>query len=155
LIIGNNKGLEVSYYFDPNADCIIIGDELRLKQVLNNLIDNAVKFTEKGYISFRISKISNEDDKVKIKFTIKDTGIGIEDSVKDKIFNVFDQGDITTRKKYMGTGLGLAISKKLSKMMNGNISFESTVGNGTTFFFNCEFKSVKETKIELAKNNED
>jgi len=153
LISGNSKGLEISYYLDSTVDCSVIGDELRLKQILNNLISNAVKFTEEGYISFRIITISSDNDYVKLRFTVKDTGIGIEESFKEKIFNTFNQGDISISKKYMGTGLGLAISKQLATLMNGNISFESTVGQGTTFFFTCEFKRANNKSHDSEMNN--
>lgn len=139
LIIGNSKGLEISYYLDPTLDCRVIGDELRLTQILNNLITNAVKFTEEGYISFRITKISSENHYQNIKFTVKDTGIGIEESFKEKVFSIFNQGDISVS-KYMGTGLGLSISKQLVTLMNGEIRFESVVGQGSTFCFTCKLK---------------
>jgi len=153
LISGNSKGLEVSYYLDPNLECSVIGDELRLKQILNNIISNAVKFTEEGYISFRITKISSDNDYVKIKIAVKDTGIGIKESFKEKLFSNFNQGDISVSKKYMGTGLGLAISKQLATLMNGNISFESTVGQGSTFLFTCEFKKSYNKNHDTKKNN--
>ncbi|NYC76922.1 signal transduction histidine kinase/CheY-like chemotaxis protein [Clostridium beijerinckii] len=152
---GNSKGLEIRYYFDPNAEFIAIGDELKLKQILDNLISNAVKFTEKGYISFRVTKVSSDNDYVKIKFTIADTGIGIDERFKSKIFGIFSQGDISVNKKYTGTGLGLSISKQLAMMMNGNISFESTLGEGSTFTFTCSFKKSDyyEKNIEVMNDN--
>lgn len=153
LICGNSKGLEVSYYFDPAADCSVIGDERRLKQILNNLISNAIKFTQEGYISFRVTKIYSDNDCVKMKFAIRDTGIGIEESFKEKIFSAFNQGDISMNKKYMGAGLGLAISKQIVTLMNGNISFESTVGQGSTFFFTCEFKRAHNKSNNIDRNN--
>ncbi len=153
LISGNSKGLEVSYYLDPSLDCRVIGDKLRLKQILDNLINNAVKFTEEGYISFRITKISSDNDYVKIKIVIKDTGIGIEESFKEKLFSNFNQGDISLSKKYKGTGLGLAISKQLATLMSGNISFESTVGQGSTFLFTCEFKKSYNKNYDTKENN--
>ncbi len=153
LISGNSKGLEVSYYLDPSLDCRVIGDKLRLKQILDNLINNAVKFTEEGYISFRITKISSDNDYVKIKIAVKDTGIGIEESFKEKLFSNFNQGDISLSKRYKGTGLGLAISKQLATLMSGNISFESTVGQGSTFLFTCEFKKSYNKNYDTKENN--
>ena len=140
LIIGNSKGLEVSYYLDPTLDCKLIGDELRIGQILNNLISNAIKFTEKGYISFKITQISSDNYYEEIEFTVKDTGIGIEESFKEKIFSNFNQGDISVSKKYMGTGLGLSISKQLATLMNAELKFESVVGQGSTFSFTCKMK---------------
>ena len=153
LIMGNSKGLEVSYYLDPSLDCRVIGDELRLKQILNNLISNVVKFTEEGYISFRITKISSDNGFVKIKIAVKDTGIGIEECFKDKLFSNFNQGDISVSKKYKGTGLGLAISKQLATLMNGNINFESTEGQGSVFFLTCELKLSNNKSNDTKKNN--
>ncbi|EKQ57186.1 MULTISPECIES: PAS domain-containing hybrid sensor histidine kinase/response regulator [unclassified Clostridium] len=143
LIIGDSKGLEVSYYLDPNIDYEIIGDELRLKVILNNLISNAVKFTDEGYVSFRVKMISSDDVSEKIEFRIKDSGIGIDEEFKEKIFNDYSQGNLSTSKKQVGTGLGLAISQQFAAIMNGNICFESKVGKGSTFIFTCEFKKSK------------
>ena len=142
LITGNLKGLEVSYYLDSNIDFEILGDELILKEILTNLISNAVKFTDEGYISFRIKMICEDDNSEKIEFRIKDSGIGIDEDFKGKIFNHFSQGDSSTRKKYIGTGLGLAISKQFASLMNGDICFESIAGKGSTFIFTCEFKKI-------------
>jgi PAS domain S-box-containing protein len=142
LLTGNSKGLEISYYLDPDIHSFVIGDELKLKQILWNLISNALKFTNNGYVSFRVNKILTEDNTEKIEFRVKDTGIGIEDSFKDKIFENFSQGDLSTKKKYRGAGLGLAITKKLAEMMNGHIYFESIIGKGSTFVFECKFKKV-------------
>ena len=140
LISGNSKGLEARYYLDPTINFQVSGDELKLKQVLNNLINNAVKFTDNGYVSFRVKLVTSDDNIEKIEFTIKDSGIGIEDSFKEKIFHNFSQGDLSLEKKSMGTGLGLVISKQLAILMNGDILFESIVGQGATFIFTCTFK---------------
>jgi len=142
LIKGNLKGLEVSYYLDPTADCRVIGDERRISQLLNNLVNNAVKFTEEGYISFRITRVSSDDECEKIKFIVKDTGIGIKESFKEKIFDDFNQGDESVSKKYGGVGVGLSISKQLAKLMDGELSFESEVGKGTIFCFICKMQRV-------------
>jgi len=153
LITGNLKGLEVSYYLDSNIDFEIIGDELRLKEILTNLIGNAVKFTDEGYVSFRVKIISDDDNSEKIEFRIKDSGIGIEEDFKEKMFKNFSQGDLSTRKKYMGTGLGLAISKQLATLMNGDICFESIVGQGSTFIFTCEFLKCRKKSHDIQENN--
>lgn len=142
LVTGNLKGLEISFYSDPSINHRIIGDELRLKQILNNLINNAVKFTDEGYISLRVTKISSSKSSEKIEFRIKDTGIGIEEDFNDKIFKNFHQGELSLEKKNMGTGLGLSISKQLAVLMNGDITFESVANKGTVFIFTCEFQVV-------------
>ena len=153
LITGNLKGLEVSYYLDSNIDFEIVGDELRLREILTNLISNAVKFTDEGYVSFRIKMISDDDNSEKIEFRVKDSGIGIEKDFKEKIFNDFSQGNLSLNKKHMGTGLGLAISKQFATLMNGDICFESTVGKGSTFTFTCEFKKLNKKIQKLKKDN--
>jgi PAS domain S-box-containing protein len=149
-IASNQKGLEVRYFFDPTIDVQFIGDKLRLQQILNNLINNAVKFTDDGYVSFRIKKIFSDDQNEKIEFKIEDSGIGIEEDCKEMIFNNFYQGDLSPSKRYMGAGLGLAISKQLAMLMGGDIWFESVVGQGSTFYFTCEFKK----SININSDNE-
>lgn len=153
LITGNLKGLEVSYYLDPNIDFEVIGDELRLKEILSNLISNAVKFTDEGYVSLRIKMISDNDSSERIEFRIKDSGIGIDEDFKEKIFNDFSQGNLSTRKKHMGTGLGLSISKQYATLMNGDICFESNEGKGSIFIFTCEFQKTKNKKQDLGIEN--
>lgn len=153
-----NKNLEVSYFVDPFIEFNLIGDELRLNQVLINLINNAVKFTEKGGIRFKVNKISQSNNGIILQFSIQDTGIGINEEFKKHIFKKFVQQDMSYTKKYSGTGLGLAISKELVKMMNGDIWFESKFGIGSTFYFTAEFlldcnKIIDENNTDL-KNAE-
>ena len=142
LVTGNSKGLEISYFLDPNIDFHIISDELKLMQILNNLISNAMKFTDKGYISFKTKLLASNDNTAKIEFRIKDTGIGIKDDFKDKLFQNFCQCDITSNKKYKGTGLGLSITKQLSELFKGELNYESEYGKGSTFIFTCEFRKI-------------
>lgn len=142
LMAGNAKGLEIGYYLDPNIIFGVFGDELKLKQILSNLIHNAIKFTDKGFISLNIKLISSDENIEKIEFKLKDSGIGIEDDFKEKIFTAFSQGDSSSKKRYMGTGLGLSISKRLASLMNGDIYFESTSGQGSTFNFTCMLKKM-------------
>lgn len=133
------KGLEVMHYVDPFIKDNLIGDELRLMQILTNLINNAVKFTDKGHIFFKVKKLHQNEKKIKLKFSVEDTGIGISNIYKEDIFTMFTQEDATYTRKYGGTGLGLAICKNLVQLMNGEIWFESTAGKGTTFHFTAEF----------------
>lgn len=148
LVAANVKGLEAGCYFDPHIDPEVVGDELRLKQILTNLMSNAVKFTDKGYISFRVRLISSNDYVQKIEFSVKDTGIGIDESYRPKIFQSFFQGDLSNNKKYKGTGLGLAIAKQLADLMKGDIHCESEVGKGSTFYFTCVLKRRNSIKGE-------
>jgi len=129
------KGLELTYFQDDNVPTMLIGDEIRLRQILINLLGNAVKFTEKGEVVLSVSSSPWQGDKVLLHFTVKDTGIGISQENLGKLFQSFTQVDSSTTRYYGGTGLGLAISRKLVEMMGGEISVESTPGKGSTFYF--------------------
>lgn len=129
------KGLELTYFQEDDVPTMLIGDEIRLRQILINLLGNAVKFTEKGEVVLSISSSPLQGDKVLLHFAVKDTGIGISQENLGKLFQSFTQVDSSTTRYYGGTGLGLAISRKLVEMMGGEISVESTPGKGSTFFF--------------------
>jgi PAS domain S-box-containing protein len=135
----SNKQLEFTYFIDPLIPHKIAGDELKLKQVLINLFNNAIKFTDKGSILLKVKLQSQLNEKIILEFCIKDTGIGIKDKFEKNIFKEFTQQDISCNKYYAGTGLGLSISKELVKIMNGDIWFESTEDKGSTFYFTSEF----------------
>ncbi len=129
------KELEVLFRVDKNIPSTLIGDPLRLSQVLTNLANNAVKFTEKGEIVISCSLVENLGDKVKLRFVVRDTGIGITPEQQDKLFQAFTQADGSTTRRFGGTGLGLTITKRLLEIMGGSISVESTYGKGSTFSF--------------------
>ncbi|AFM39720.1 histidine kinase,Response regulator receiver domain protein,histidine kinase,Hpt domain-containing protein [Desulfosporosinus acidiphilus SJ4] len=137
------KNLELHSMINANVPEEVIGDAQRLRQVLNNLIGNAVKFTEKGEISVTVDCIEEEDEIALLKFEIKDTGIGISQEDFQKLFQSFNQVDSSTTRKYGGTGLGLAISKELVSLMRGNIEFKSILGEGSNFKFDVRFKIAK------------
>ena len=127
-------------------------DEVRLKQVLINLISNASKFTEKGEIELSVNRISEGKGTSTFRFSVRDTGVGISEEVRQKIFGAFNQADNTTAKKYGGTGLGLSISQSILRMMGSELQVESQVGKGSTFFFDLELKiSTSSTKKALPK----
>lgn len=142
------KGLEYKSYIDHQITAQIIGDSGRLKQIIINLLGNAIKFTERGSIELSIVRGKVFQDRVQIIFSIKDTGIGIADDKIGQLFTYFTQGDDSVTKKYGGTGLGLAISKQLINMMDGEISVESKLGVGSNFSFNAIFVLTTE-EIEL------
>jgi len=154
-----NKGLEVLLNIDPNLPRYVMLDSLRLKQVLVNLLGNAVKFTAKGEIELKIFATTNQNDKnVSFHFEVRDTGIGIKPEKLEKIFDAFSQEDASTTKKYGGTGLGLTISNKLLGLMDSGLQLKSEEGIGSTFFFDInlevDFTQVKpvvaETPIKTA-----
>lgn len=138
----SEKGIHLSSYIDPSLSNYIKGDATKIKEVLINLMSNAVKFTsEDGYITTEIKRAEgpSHDGKVKINFSVQDTGIGIEkDKLKD-IFNAFSQADSTITRKFGGTGLGLTISSKYIEIMGGTLALDSEQGKGTKFFFTLEF----------------
>jgi CheY-like chemotaxis protein len=117
----------------------LVGDALRLKQVLLNLLSNAVKFTDSGKITISTEVVKKEQEQIVLRFSVQDTGIGISEEQKRKLFEPFSQGDSSTTRKYGGTGLGLIISKKLVELMGGEIGIESKVGKGSRFFFTATF----------------
>jgi PAS domain S-box-containing protein len=131
----SQKCLSTSYSIDDNTPETFIGDPIRLSQVLSNLLCNAVKFTEKGEVTIRVSSQKLKGSCHEIHFAIKDTGIGIPENKMSRLFQSFTQVDSSTTRKYGGTGLGLAISKRLAELMGGKIWVKSEVGKGSTFHF--------------------
>lgn len=148
-----NKGLNLENSIDITIPKIMIGDAIRLKQILFNLIDNAIKFTDAGYIKLSIKKIKDLQNLITLLFVIEDTGIGISNESKNKIFNVFTQLDNSTKKKFQGTGLGLTIARKLIEMMGGNISVKSEVGKGSKFIFEINFQKLSNLSYEKSFND--
>src|SRR5690606_38407716 len=133
-----NKGLELNYLIYSDVPLHIQSDPLRLKQVLTNLINNAIKFTERGSVNVRVSVISQNNNRAGIRFEIQDTGIGMSDAQLGKIFTAFTQADASTARKFGGTGLGLIISRALVEAMHGDIQVSSQPGRGSTFSFHIE-----------------
>jgi PAS domain S-box-containing protein len=138
-IKAQEKGLELLFDTHPDVPRALIGDPLRLGQILLNLAGNAVKFTEEGEIVVHTEAVRVTADEVEIKVSVQDTGIGMTREQCDKLFQSFSQADTSTTRKYGGTGLGLTISKKLVEMMDGNIRVESNPGEGSAFIFNAVF----------------
>lgn len=141
------KGLDLNYNLSESIPTYLKGDSNRLQQILNNLINNAIKFTERGEVSVLVERDVKPDNKIGLKFTVTDTGIGISKKDKDRLFEVFSQLDGSYTKKHRGTGLGLAISKRLVETMGGEMWVKSKKGIGSTFYFTLGFeKGNKPTK---------
>lgn len=140
-VSAHEKGLELVLDIEPGVPAIVVGDVLRLRQVVTNLCSNAIKFTEQGEIVLRVGGRREEDGALGLDFQVQDTGIGIPYDKQTMIFSAFNQVDASTTRRYGGTGLGLAISKQLVQMMGGEISVESTPGQGSIFHFHTRFQS--------------
>ncbi len=139
-VIGEEKGLEFEVIYNKSDTLYLYGDSLRLSQVLINLTSNAVKFTHRGKIELVVEQIAAD----RFRFSVCDTGIGIDSQHIDKLFSSFTQADASTTRKYGGTGLGLAISKEIVALMNGKIWVESTLDEGSRFIFEVELEEVDE-----------
>ncbi|WP_321494094.1 transporter substrate-binding domain-containing protein [uncultured Desulfobacter sp.] len=148
------KDLEVLFRIDPRIPNILKGDPLRLNQVLVNLGNNAVKFTDKGHIIVSVDMLEMEKDQAVLKFCVTDSGIGMTPEQQNKLFKAFSQADSSTTRKYGGTGLGLAISKRIVEMMGGEIFLESTAGKGSTFSFTIPMDIGPNEAPELPKLDE-
>jgi len=143
-----SRNLEMLLNLPPDLPRFVWTDALRLKQVLINLLGNAAKFTTQGEIELRIEHLGKTGDQHSFRFSVRDTGIGIEKGKQAKIFGAFSQEDSSTTKKYGGTGLGLTISNKLLKMMGSHLELKSSPGEGSTFFFEVNLKSEQGEPIE-------
>ncbi len=142
-----SKDIELGIYIDPTIPQTLVGDPTKVSQVIINLISNATKFTEvHGAINVTISNIGESEDEIKLHFSISDTGIGILEEQKAKIFEAFSQADTSTSRKYGGTGLGLSISSRIVSYMGGKLDVDSTPGEGSTFFFDISFKKAKDVE---------
>jgi two-component system sensor histidine kinase/response regulator len=142
------KGLEFIFKVDPGISQHLIGDPLRLGQVLMNLAGNAVKFTEQGEIVIAVGMEERQEDQVTLRFSVRDTGIGLLPEQVSRLFSAFSQADDSITRKYGGTGLGLAICKQLTELMGGEIWVESEPGVGTEFIFTAKMQLVEKTSAE-------
>jgi PAS domain S-box-containing protein len=143
------KNLEVILDINPNIPESVLLDPFRLRQILINLLNNAIKFTEKGHVILKVDFQTKENQEMNLAFSVIDTGIGISESQQKKLFKAFSQADNSTTRKFGGTGLGLTISNLLAEKMGGNIQIESKEGKGSTFFFHVNSKVLTPTNKPL------
>jgi signal transduction histidine kinase/DNA-binding response OmpR family regulator/CHASE3 domain sensor protein len=151
----HTKGLELTYFVEPDVPDAVIGDVMRLRQVLINLVGNAIKFTDAGEVSVEV-KLGEEDaDGLVLVFSVRDTGVGLSSAQIEKIFRPFEQADTSTTRFHGGTGLGLNISVQLVELMGGTLEVESTPGEGSVFFFSTRFaRGEHRTQDEILKSLE-
>lgn len=154
--VANNKGLQLTLNIESEVPSFIKGDDTRLRQILTNLISNAIKFTDSGEViidvAFDKNTVVNEQRQTfRLYFAVKDSGIGISPEDRQKLFQSFSQVDVSTTRRYGGTGLGLVICKQLVELMDGKIGVDSNVGEGSVFWFTSKFQRVVSINGEVAK----
>jgi two-component system sensor histidine kinase/response regulator len=147
----HEKGLELLFFLPDDCHSRLIGDPLRLGQVLLNLVSNAIKFTERGEVRVSVKPLSVSNDSMEIEFSVQDTGIGLTEEQSARLFKPFSQADSSTTRKYGGSGLGLAISKQLVEMMGGTISLQSESGKGSTFSFTVRLGRAQAEEVPQGK----
>src|SRR5208282_2591719 len=145
----HEKGLELAIHVLPEVPVELVGDPLRIRQILINLVGNAVKFTERGSVIASVAMEPGDSDEVRLHFSVADTGIGIGPELVESIFSNFTQADASTTRQYGGSGLGLAIAKRLVAMMGGRIWVESQLGKGSTFHFTTRLEPIKGDGVKL------
>lgn len=146
------KNISIAYFLNSDVPINLIADELRLQQILQNLLGNAIKFTHTGEVSVTTSISLLHESNITLLFEVKDTGIGIPQEVQDKIFNAFSQADNSTTREFGGTGLGLAISRQLVTIFGGEMGVNSEVGKGSTFWFTANFIIDKQANEQKQSN---
>jgi len=144
----NEKGIFLHTFIDSQIPPFILGDPVRLRQVLLNFANNAIKFTDEGEVLISCELLNKDENEVSLSFDVKDTGIGISKEDQNKLFKTFSQVDASTTRKYGGTGLGLIIAQRLVKLMDGEIIVKSEAGEGSTFGFRARFKIASPTDIK-------
>ncbi len=150
-----NKGIELSCSIDPAIPRWLVGDRVRVRQVLLKLIENAVKFTDHGQVRVTVESLRQTEEGAEVRFTVQDTGIGIPEDRLDHLFDAFTQVDASTTRRYGGTGLGLAISSQLARMMGGGMDVESSYGDGSTFWFTARFGLCSKEQPNGVKDEEE
>ena len=146
-LFAREKGLVLESRVDPEVHRLLLGDAVRLRQILTNLIGNAIKFTSSGSVLLHVQRESEDREQTTLRFAVSDTGIGIAPDKQEQIFSPFTQADSTTTRRFGGSGLGLAISKHLAELMKGAIGVESREGEGATFWFTTVLKKQNDTPL--------
>lgn len=145
----HEKGLELTLKIDPKVPPGVVGDPLRIQQILTNLVGNSIKFTERGNIDISVELRSQTEDSIELQFMVRDTGIGISERQQAQLFQAFSQADASISRRYGGTGLGLVITQKLVSQMGGEISLTSRLHQGSTFWFTLRLSSTDMPMTEL------
>lgn len=144
------KGLELVVLRELDVPVSVVGDPTRFKQLIFNLVGNAIKFTHQGFVSLHCFPLSRDNGTIRLRFEVRDTGVGIAEDVRDRIFDSFTQADSSTTRKYGGTGLGLSLCKQIVQLMEGRIGVESTVNEGSTFWFELGFRLLDSDVVLIA-----
>jgi len=150
----NEKGLELACSFEPEVPIALHGDAGRLRQIILNLLGNAIKFTEQGEVTLHVSVEERDDEAVLLRFVVKDTGVGVSQAAMQKLFQSFSQADGSTTRKYGGTGLGLVISKQLAELMGGSIGAKSRPGVGSEFWFTAHLHMQSRQTSSLLRHSD-
>jgi len=148
-----NKDVEVLFAIDPKLPACVVGDALRLRQILINLAGNAIKFTKQGEVVVSLQVVKQADDRTEIEFAVRDSGIGISPEQLAYVFEGFSQAEASTTRRFGGTGLGLAISQRLVSLMGGELFVKSEFGVGSHFYFTLSFENTKDDAIPSAPSN--
>lgn len=151
--LGNKKDLDISSVFDPQTPFALKGDQQHLRQVLINLVNNAIKFTDEGSVVVAVRQVGGTEKAPRIRFEIIDTGIGMTEEAMHRIFENFTQADASTSRAYGGTGLGTTISRELVELMDGEIGVHSEAGKGTTFWFEIPFAASVNPETSISDNH--
>ena len=138
--------MDLNLQVDPQVVDLVAGDPVRLRQIIVNLVGNAIKFTSSGGVTVSVQRESQDGEHMMVRFTVKDTGIGIPPERQKEIFSSFTQADNSTTRKYGGTGLGLTISRRLAEMLGGRIWVESEPGKGSSFHFTAQLRDRRGNK---------
>ena len=152
LMSSSLKEKRLEFWLDIEQDINVLGDETRIRQVLNNLVNNAIKFTDEGFVKIKLTQTDLCDDRVTVKFEVIDSGIGINQEQLSRIFNSFEQANMNTTKKYGGTGLGLSISQNILLLMGSSLEVSSEPMVGSTFWFELSLSLAKSKNLHLSNS---